>query len=141
MTLKFGIQIILASSSQKSTLFLIEFQDFKILYNKHSNFLIELELKIELEAILNKEEFFWYQKFRRYWIAFGDENTKFFHTSTIIRQKKNKIETFKNDCGEWISNNKELKMLACHFSKKFYTKERVSIPYHNTTTFPSVQKF
>jgi len=33
----------------------------------------------------------------------GDLNTRYFHTSTIIWRKFNRIEAFQNDDGEWVT--------------------------------------
>ncbi|CAA7048083.1 unnamed protein product [Microthlaspi erraticum] len=39
----------------------------------------------DLDVLLEQEETLWYQKSREKWIALGDRNTKYYHTSTIIR--------------------------------------------------------
>ncbi|XP_010422854.1 PREDICTED: uncharacterized protein LOC104708063 [Camelina sativa] len=49
----------------------------------------------ELELVLEQEEVLWFQKSREKWIALGERNTKYFHTSTIIRRRKNMIEMLK----------------------------------------------
>lgn len=60
------------------------------------------DLWTELNCILKQEEMFWFQKSRCSWWEMGDRNTRFFHTSTIIRRKKNKILALKDSNGEWI---------------------------------------
>ncbi|VVA23745.1 PREDICTED: Transposon TX1, partial [Prunus dulcis] len=42
---------------------------------------------------------FWLQKSRNTWLKEGDRNTKFFHLSTIIRRRRNKLEGLTNDAG------------------------------------------
>ncbi|KAL8152609.1 hypothetical protein V2J09_010369 [Rumex salicifolius] len=54
----------------------------------------ELLMK-ELDLVLEQEETLWYQKSWEKWIALGDRNTSFFHTSTIIRKRKNWVEMFR----------------------------------------------
>ncbi|PNX72082.1 RNA-directed DNA polymerase (reverse transcriptase) [Trifolium pratense] len=49
------------------------------------------ELQQEYDTIHGQEEIHLYQKVRDDWIKLGDCNTKFFHTKTIIRRKRNRI--------------------------------------------------
>lgn len=43
----------------------------------------------------------------------GDRNTRFFHTSTLIR--RNNVDRLLNERGEWVMDNTELKDLAVRF--------------------------
>ena len=53
---------------------------------------LDLELSSEYNHLLDQEELFWKQKSRNNWLKEGDRNTYFFHLSTIISRRKNKIE-------------------------------------------------
>ncbi|KAL8166809.1 hypothetical protein V2J09_008308 [Rumex salicifolius] len=53
-------------------------------------------LQSDLDRVINQEELLWQQKSRELWLQGGDRNTSFFHASTIIRRRKNKIETLQN---------------------------------------------
>lgn len=55
----------------------------------------EGELVGELDVVLEQEELIWFQKSREKWVVHGYRNTKFFHTSTMIRRKINRIERLK----------------------------------------------
>ncbi|KAF7831683.1 reverse transcriptase [Senna tora] len=55
-----------------------------------------------------KEELYWAQRARINWLKAGDQNTKFFHSSTIRRRKKNKILKVKNLEGIWLENEEEI---------------------------------
>lgn len=79
----------------------------------------------DLDIVLEQEEVIWFQKSREKWIPLGDRNTKFFHTSTIIRRRRNRIEMLKNDDGEWISNVQELEKLAIEYYRRLYSMEDV----------------
>lgn len=48
------------------------------------------------------------QKSRINWLRFGNKNSKFFHTSTIIRRKRNRIEALQNDADQWITDQEQL---------------------------------
>ena len=60
---------------------------------------LEVQLHDEFNSILDQEALFWHQKSRLKWLQEGDRNTKFFHLTTIIRQRKNRIEWLKDDEG------------------------------------------
>ncbi|KAG7537202.1 Reverse transcriptase domain [Arabidopsis suecica] len=85
----------------------------------------EEELLKEFEVVLEQEEMIWFQKSREKVIAHGDRNTKFFHTSTIIRRRRNRIEALKGDDGVWIADAKELETLALDYYRRLYSMEDV----------------
>lgn len=47
--------------------------------------LLEEQLRLELDEILCQEAVFWRQKSQVSWLQDGERNTRFFHTSTLIR--------------------------------------------------------
>ncbi|CAL2226100.1 unnamed protein product [Prunus armeniaca] len=70
----------------------------KALCRRHSSFLVDLEKELasDYQALLDQEELFWLQKSRNTWLKEGDRNTKFFHLSTIIHRRRNKLEGLTN---------------------------------------------
>ncbi|KAL8140657.1 hypothetical protein V2J09_006678 [Rumex salicifolius] len=72
---------------------LIELSPSDALLNKKT------ELEKEVELILEQEEILWYRKSREKWVPLGDRNTTFFHTSTIIRRRRNRIDSLRGDMG------------------------------------------
>lgn len=81
----------------------------------------EGELVKEFGVILEQEEMIWFQKSRVKWVVHGDRNTKFFHTSTIIRRRRNRIESLKADDGSWVSGSHELEHLAVEYFTRLYS--------------------
>ncbi|MCI00140.1 hypothetical protein A2U01_0021157, partial [Trifolium medium] len=77
----------------------------------YNNFLESLEKDIQeqLDTTLFQEECLWFQKSRGQWIADGDRNTKYYHSKTIIRRRRNKIITLRNESGEWVDDSDRLK--------------------------------
>ncbi|KAL8170626.1 hypothetical protein V2J09_022430 [Rumex salicifolius] len=67
--------------------------------------LIDLDNKLqaELADTLAQEKTLWFQKICENWIELGDRSTKFFHNSTIIRRRRNKIEAIKVGVDNWIT--------------------------------------
>lgn len=78
---------------------------------RYNQYLGELEqaLRKECNNVLKQVELFWYQKARTKWLKEEERNTHFFHCSTIIKRRKDKILKLKNNDGEWISDPKTLK--------------------------------
>jgi hypothetical protein len=66
---------------------------------------IEKTLREDYFTILKLEEELWALKSRMGWVVERDRNTKFFHTSTIVRRRANKIVRLGNSVGEWIIDN------------------------------------
>ncbi|KAM1365807.1 hypothetical protein ACFX1X_044484 [Malus domestica] len=61
---------------------------------------VESKLTANLHTILKQEETMWAQKAKVNWRQLGDKNTRFFHTMTTIRKKRNEIVRVKNNLGE-----------------------------------------
>ena len=57
----------------------------------------EVALSLELDEWLTKEEMMMKQKSRELWLKEGDMNMRFFHLSTLKRQRKNWITEIKLD--------------------------------------------
>ncbi|KAA3472641.1 reverse transcriptase [Gossypium australe] len=73
---------------------------------------LEKKLKEQLNLTLHQEETLWFQKSREKWVVQGDRNTKYFHTVTLVRRRRNKIEGLQNDMGEWITDLEALKQMT-----------------------------
>ncbi|XP_034217323.1 uncharacterized protein LOC117628881 [Prunus dulcis] len=106
-----------------------------------NRFLSNLETSLidDFNNVLQQEAVFWQQKSRITWLQDGDRNTKFFHTTTIIRRKRNKIERLKNANGIWIEEANSLKILAVdHFSNLFSTTSLGDYVIDPPNLFPPV---
>lgn len=69
--------------------------------------------------VLAQEEMLWFQKSREKWVRYGNKNTKFFHTQTVIRRRKNRIVGL-NIEGVWCSDSETLKREANSFFKQLF---------------------
>lgn len=73
---------------------------------------LERKLKEERRKILLQEEKLWMQKSHIDWLKWEDGNTKFFHTSTLVRIRRNRTEPLRDCNEELIEDNQELKNIA-----------------------------
>lgn len=46
-----------------------------------------------------RNRYIWFQKSRVDWLLCGDKSIRFFHASTIVRRKRNRIERLKMSDG------------------------------------------
>ena len=60
---------------------------------------LEKNLLLELDNVLSQEGELWALKSRVNWSIQGDRNTSFFHMSTLVRRKRNKITAIKT---QWV---------------------------------------
>jgi hypothetical protein len=60
---------------------------------------VELHFKQEFEELLIKEKLLWKNKSRKTWLTCKDLNTRFFHTSTLIRRRRNVVDLLKTSPG------------------------------------------
>ncbi|XP_073036978.1 uncharacterized protein [Primulina eburnea] len=60
--------------------------------------------KNQLVSLLMKEEVYWKQRAKCYWLKNGDSNTRSFHAQASARRKKNRIEKLQEDIGMWFED-------------------------------------
>ena len=82
----------------------------------------EANLQKMYQEVLKQEELLWYQKSIEKWVKFGDMNNKFFHTQTIIRRKRNKIQGLHLDDGTWCTNVMQRRDVAIDFYSKLFSE-------------------
>lgn len=94
-----------------------------------SSDLIKLErLQAQYNEVLAQEGLLWYQKSRENCVKFGNKNSKFFHTQSVIRGRRNKIVGLTiNDT--WCSNEDMLKSEALSFFKKLFQANDLCNPH------------
>ncbi|PRQ56922.1 putative endonuclease/exonuclease/phosphatase [Rosa chinensis] len=94
--------------------------------DKHENpFLLRLEAELihDYENILNQQNLFWKQKSRDKWLQGGDRNTKFFHLTTLLRRRKNKIEGLFDSNGTWFTDSASMKNIVVDFFTNLFSSQ------------------
>jgi ribonuclease HI len=85
-----------------------------------SSFDQEILLQHSLDNLLIQEESLWRNKSRETWLTCKDLNTKFFHTSTIIKRRRNAIDFLKLPSGVWSNERQEIgNCFTSHFRNVF----------------------
>ncbi|KAL5754100.1 hypothetical protein ACOSP7_022320 [Xanthoceras sorbifolium] len=102
--------------------------------NERFNFL-EASLLAEYNKILAQEEIFWLQKSRTNWLKEGDRNTKFFHLSTLIRRRRNKLEGLKGDDGVWITDKEGLNLIVVNYFQNLFSRTVSAVVYEELPNF------
>jgi hypothetical protein len=72
------------------------------------NLAMELHLQDLLDEYLKQEESIWKTKSRELWLTASDLNTGFFHTSTLIRRRRNSISLLQTPNGGWLSDRSDI---------------------------------
>ena len=78
--------------------------------------------------ILKQKEEFWSVKSRYNWLIQGDRNTKFFHISTLIRRKSNRISSLQDNQGNWVHDEQEVAKLVRSGSVSLFSSKSAYIP-------------
>lgn len=81
---------------------------------------LEKHLIVALHEELRKEEDLWRTKSRETWLSTRDLNTKYFHTSTIIRRRRNSIEFLKTENEIWLSSREEIGSYVSDYFQAMY---------------------
>ncbi|XP_057418459.1 uncharacterized protein LOC130712657 [Lotus japonicus] len=92
----------------------------------------------EYNTVLLQEELFCAQKSRFLWFKFGDRNSKFFHTATLIRRKRNKIEALIDDDGNLLTDFDDLQVFTVNFFRRSYMDDGGGSSLATSSTFPSM---
>ncbi|CAN0912002.1 Putative ribonuclease H protein At1g65750 [Linum grandiflorum] len=92
-------------------------------YPSETSWRLHRDLSDEYNSILNMEAIFWQQKSRLHWLLEGDKCTAFFHTTTKVRWKRNKIEGLKLDNGEWCFVESRLRAAMANLRQAGFMQE------------------
>ena len=95
------------------------------------------ELRREINDLLDKEEIMWQQRSRVQWLGLGDRYTKYFHSKSSERRKKNTIFGLRDENGIWSDNIESIAVVAVSYFEKLYTTSLPSCISEVTDTIPT----
>ncbi|KAL8159843.1 hypothetical protein V2J09_001380 [Rumex salicifolius] len=84
---------------------------------------LERQLCMEIDDVLAQEQLLGFQKSRVNFLIDDNHNTRYYHLSTVVRRRSNKISCLMNQAGDWVSNRGELEKLVVDFFASLYTTE------------------
>lgn len=80
------------------------------------------EVRWEYLNLLEKQEVYWQQRAKQFWLREGDKNTKFFHSYASKRKKRNNLQRIKGEDGEWRETTEEVQgVIEGYFKKLFHS--------------------
>lgn len=80
------------------------------------------EVHWEFLQLLQKQEIYWKQRAKQFWLKVGDQNTQSFHKYASQGRKTNLIERIKDNSGQWCENLEDIqKVIEKYFSELFTT--------------------
>jgi hypothetical protein len=113
----------------------------RVLQEGNNDHLIQLKFELweEYRLITQQEENYCFQQARSKWITLGDNNTRYFHQSTLVRRRRNKIMALQDAEDQWIYDEDDLKQHVLDFYHQLYsTSGQVYPNFISITTFPNI---
>lgn len=95
----------------------------------------------EYLVILHQEEAYWFHQAKSKWILLGDRNTRFFHQTAIVRQRKKFFLALQNNDGAWMYDEEDLRNMVVDFYSQLYATS--GLTFYNLVSshgFPILSK-
>lgn len=84
-----------------------------------------LAAKEELNSLFYHEEAYWKQRAKLFWLAEGDENTRFFHSSASARKKSNNVVYLIDDDGERVDDPNGMCNVVYNYFSALFSRDTV----------------
>lgn len=85
-------------------------------------------IEARLTEFQRLDELYWHQRSRIQWLQAGDRNTRFFHTSALIRKRRNTISQIVDGTGALCYAQEEIAMVLIDFFTHQFSAVPVSPP-------------
>lgn len=98
------------------------------------------ELWEEYSMIIAHEEGYWYQQAKSKWVTLGDYNTRFFHQSTLVRRRKNRIMAMLANNDQWMYDDLSIQNYIINYFTTLYSSNLQSNGLFDCiTSFPIIK--
>nr|AFP55574.1 non-ltr retroelement reverse transcriptase [Rosa rugosa] len=74
----------------------------------------------QVTKLWTQDEMYWHQRSRVNWLKLGDQNSSFFHQTTIQRRQYNKIVRLKDDHGNWLDSEADVALQFLDYFTALY---------------------
>ncbi|XP_074352289.1 uncharacterized protein LOC141691448 [Apium graveolens] len=90
------------------------------------------EVRLEYLNLLKKQEVYWKQQAKQFWLREGDRNTKFFYSYVSKRKRRNNLQRIKGKVGEWREIIGEIQgVIEGYFTTLFQSSTEIGGLMHN----------
>lgn len=98
---------------------------------------LEWKLEIEMHEHLKKKDQMWFQLSMEKWLVDRDINTKHYHLQTVQRRRRNNIVMIKNEVGQWVDDDKQVRQMFINNYKDLFALNDARLEWEQTEyTFP-----
>lgn len=78
------------------------------------------EARWEFMKLLEKQEVYWKQRAKQFWLKEGDQNTRFFHNFASGRKKNNQLVRLKDKRGDWKEDREEIQHIVTEYFEDLF---------------------
>ncbi|XP_017251667.1 uncharacterized protein LOC108222250 [Daucus carota subsp. sativus] len=79
----------------------------------------------EYLSLLDKQEVYWKQRSKQFWLQEGDKNTRFFHRYASNRRKNNRVDRIKDANGVWQETKGEIQGVVEDYFSRLFTSSNL----------------
>ncbi|XP_074326658.1 uncharacterized protein LOC141664599 [Apium graveolens] len=84
------------------------------------------EARDEFLKLLERQEIYWKQRSKQFWLREGDHNTRFLHNYASGRKRNNHISKLRDKNGEWVESVQGIQSVIVEYFSEFFASTRVS---------------
>lgn len=90
--------------------------------------------------LLEKQEIFWRQRAKQFWLRDGDSNTRFFHKFASTRKDHNRISRLKDDNGEWQETEEGIQTVITQYFENLFCSTAVGEKISERVKFKKISE-
>lgn len=83
----------------------------------------------EYLCLLEKQEIYWKQRVKQFWLREGDKNTRFFHKFASSRKENKSIKKIKDAQEEWKETDSEIQEVITEYLGNLFKSGRLRKDY------------